>query len=62
MTILVWFHAVIHVRYREDLQTRYHNVENDKDILRVKLEQLKSQLSMKEEKCSQIEVVTKTFT
>ena len=45
------------LRYREDLQARYHSVENDKDILIVKLEQLKSQLNTKEEKYSQLEVV-----
>lgn len=43
-------------RYREDLQARYHNAENGKDILTAKLEQLKSELNVKEEKYKQVEV------
>lgn len=31
-------------------------MENDKDLLRVQLEQMKTQTNVKEEKCNQIEV------
>ena len=46
----------MHARHREDLQACYHNAENEKDTIRVTLEQLKSQLNVKEEKCNQTEV------